>query len=70
VISKRAIVVTDDLGVLEVFGPYSPEEISGDLAALEDLDNVEVSDVELRYPEAVAGWIDDPEGFYGLGEDV
>ena len=69
-ISKRAIVVTDDFGVLEVFGPYSPEEISGDLAALEDIDNVVASDVELRYPEAVAGWIDDPEGFYGVGDEL
>lgn len=75
-ISRRALVVTDSFGVLEVFGPYSPEELSGPLGDLEVWagdsrdEFVEVEDVPLRDPDTLQQWIEDPEGFYGVGDEV
>lgn len=77
-ISRRALVVTDSLGVLEVFGPYDAgtDELSFDVTALEVWavdsgdESVEVEDVPLRDPDTLQQWIDDPEGFYGVGDEL
>lgn len=75
-IQKRALVVTDSFGVLEVFGPYGAH--SADLeVAKSDLevwavdcgdDSVEMHDLPMHDPELLAGWIADPAEFYEVGE--
>ena len=77
-IGRRALVVTDSCGVLEVFGPYDAgtDELSFDLTALEVWaggsgdESVEVEDVPLRDPDDLQQWIEDPEAFYGVGEEL
>lgn len=75
-IGRRAVVVTDSDGVLEVFGPYG-EESDALSAAKSDLElwaiesedtSVELVDMPLRDPVTLDEWIHDPEGFY-VAED-
>lgn len=78
-IGRRALVVTDSYGVLEVFGPYDAgtDELSFDLTALEAwaVDSGDESvrvfgPMPLRDPDDLQQWIEDPESFYGVGEEL
>ena len=75
-IERRALVVTDSCGVLEVFGPYDSDVVA---FAMDDLEvwagdsgdeSVEVEDVPLRDPDDLQQWIEDPEAFYEVGEEL
>lgn len=75
-IGRRALVVTDSFGVLEVFGPYDADVVA---FAMDDLEawagdsgdeSVEVEDVPIRDPDDLQQWIEDPEAFYGVGEEL
>lgn len=76
-IQRRAVVVTDSDGVLEVFGPYAEDDEL--LAAKSDLElwavesgdlSVELTDMPLREPATLDEWITDPEGFYTTGDEL
>lgn len=75
---KRALVVVDLYGVLEVFGPYraGSDELHFAATMLEVWaaesadDSLAVLDMPLRDPDSLQQWTDDPEAFYSVGDEL